>query len=87
MPRTNHPADVGNGRCKPAISPRPHQQNVNPLNEAAKLALDDVKATLDRYGEIVSEMHRRFFMLSWRGTLDATDDGSSEPIAQRAIGT
>jgi hypothetical protein len=87
MPRTNHTSDVGNGSCTLAISPRPHQQNVYPLNEAAKLTLDDVRATLDRYGEVVSEVRRRFALLSWRGALDAADGGTSELATQRAIGT
>jgi hypothetical protein len=87
MARTNHIGDIGNGRCRPAISPRPHQQNVNPLNGAAKLALDGARATLDRYGEIVSEVHRRFAVLTWRGRLQAANDGTSEPLAQRAIDT
>jgi hypothetical protein len=86
MSRTNHTGDIGNSRCIPA-SPRPHQQNVNPLNEAAKLTLDDVQATLDRYGEVVSEVRRRFSLLIWRGTLDAADGGTSALTAQRAIGT
>jgi hypothetical protein len=87
MPRTNHNGDTGNGRCIPAISPRPHQQNVYPLNEAAKLTLDHVQATLDRYGEVVSEVRRRFARLMWRGTRDTPDGGTSELTALRAIGT
>ena len=86
MPRTNCTGDVGNGRSVPAISPRPHQQNVYPLNEAAKPTLDDARATLDRYGEVVSEVRRRFALLIWRGALDAADSGTSELAAQRAIG-
>ena len=87
MPRSNHTGDIGNGRCIAATSPRTHQENVSPLNEAAKLALDDAQATLDRYGDIASEGRRRLAVLMWRGTLHAANDGTSKAIAQRAIGT
>src|SRR5215469_1832172 len=87
MARTNHTGGTGNSRCLPGISPRPHQQNADPLNGAAKLALDGAQATLDRYGEIVSEVHRRLALLAWRGRLHATNDGTSQPLAQRAIDT
>jgi len=85
MARTNHTGDIG--RCMSPISPRPPRQHVNPLNGVAKLALDCAQATLDRYGEIVSEVYRRFALLAWRGKFHAADDGTSEPLAQPAIDT
>jgi putative oxidoreductase len=69
-----------------AFSTGDAEQNLNPLNGAAKLALDGAQANLDHYGEIVSEVHRRSALLAWRGRFHAANDGTSE-LAQRAIDT
>jgi hypothetical protein len=45
-----------------------HEQNLTALSEAVKLALDGAQSSVDRYNEIVSETHRRFAVLRWRGT-------------------
>jgi hypothetical protein len=89
MTVTDHTHDLSGNRPVPDALLRLHEQNVAGLNGAVRFALDGAQASLDRYNEIVSEAHRRFAVLMWRGTLslDAANDGTSPLIAQRAIST
>jgi hypothetical protein len=55
-----------------------------------KLALDGAQTSVDRYSEIVSEAHRRFAVLRWRGTLPlgtGSEGSSTLESAERAINT
>jgi hypothetical protein len=90
MTVTSHSDDLRDNRPIPDALIRRHQQNVASLNGAMKLALDGAQTSVDRYNEIVSEAHRRFAVLMWRGTLPlrtCNEESSALEIAQRAINT
>lgn len=90
MTITGHTDDLRDNRPMPDVLVRLHQQNVTGLDEAMKLALDGAQTSVDRYCEIVSEAHRRFAVLTWRGTLPlrtCNEESATLEIAQRAIST
>jgi Phasin protein len=67
-----------------------HRQNLDALNGAAKLALKGSQTIVNRYGDLVSEAHRQFAVLLWRGTYSQNPCGAertSTDSARRAIDT
>jgi hypothetical protein len=67
-----------------------HQRNLDAPNGAVKLALEGAQTIVNRYGDFVSEAHRQFAVLLWRGMLPRNTDGeerSSADAAQRAVDT
>jgi hypothetical protein len=67
-----------------------HQQALDALNGAVKLALEGAQTIVNRYEDFVSEAHRQFAVLQWRGTVPRNADGeesSSVEVAQGAIDT
>jgi len=65
-----------------------HQRNLDAMNGAVKHALEGVQMIATRYGDFVSEAHRQFALMLWRGTLSRSASGeerSSVDAARQAI--